>query len=302
MSGKPSKLSPWARHLRDRVEDYAVYLALAVLLGTARLLPYVTRVKVTGWAAQWLVAPMTDIRKRVVSNLDYIFIDMAEEEKERIYRECVGNFGRLIIEILSKDQFFRRVPTFQLEGPGLMAIEQATREGRSVIVVSGHFGNFDTGRISLISRGYRVGAVYRRFNNKYFNAYYEKAVRRIGEPVFAKGRGGTNSLVRFIRKGGIVALLGDQYANEGADLEFMGKPAKTILSAARLAVRYNALLIPYYGIRKANGLDFRAVFEAPIKHGDPFEMTQLLNDSLERQVRAHPGQWFWIHNRWKIRN
>ena len=291
-----------ARALLVSLWDFAVYVALAVLLGAVRMLPYNARVGVTGWAARHLVAPLADIRKRVYSNLEYILSDVTEKEKERIYRDCVDNFGRLIIEILSRDEFRQRVGNFEIEGPGLAAIERARTEGRSVIVVSGHFGNYDTGRVALISRGHRVGAIYRRFNNRYFNAYYEKAVRQIGEPVFVKGRAGTQSLVRFLREGGVLAMLIDQHAAEGADLEFMGKPARTILSAARLAIRYDALVVPYYGVRKENGLDFRAIFEAPIEHGDPAVMTQLLNDSLERQVRAHPGQWFWIHQRWRDRN
>ncbi len=300
MSRAAKRFSRRYAELMARGSDYAIYLTLASLLNLVRLLPYATRVGVFGWIVKWLIAPLTDMRRRVFANLDYVFPNTTYKEKTRIYRECVDNFGRLIIEILSEDQFSERYPRFEHEGPGLKAIEQARMEGRAVLVVSGHFGNFDTGRISLILRGYSVGAVYRRFNNRYFNSFYEKSVRKVGEPIFVKGIGGTSGLVRFIRQGGIAALLCDQHASGGADLEFMGKPAKTVLSAAHLALRYNALLVPFYGVRKANGLDFRCVFEAPIEHGDPSEMTQQLNDSLEGQVRANPGQWFWIHNRWKI--
>jgi KDO2-lipid IV(A) lauroyltransferase len=41
------------------------------------------------------------------------------------------------------------------------------------------------------------------------------------------------------------------------------------------------------------------IVEAPIAHSTAGEMTQAINDRLERQVRAHSEQWFWIHRRWK---
>jgi KDO2-lipid IV(A) lauroyltransferase len=71
------------------------------------------------------------------------------------------------------------------------------------------------------------------------------------------------------------------------------------VSAAELALRYDALLIPFYGIRKANGLDFETVLEAPIPPSDPQTMTQALNDSLAARIKADPGQWFWVHRRWR---
>ena len=79
----------------------------------------------------------------------------------------------------------------------------------------------------------------------------------------------------------------------------MGQPALTMLSAAEFALKYNALLIPCYGIRQPNGVDFKAIVELPIPVGTSVSMTQALNNSLEAMVRAYPAQWFWIHNRWK---
>ena len=93
--------------------------------------------------------------------------------------------------------------------------------------------------------------------------------------------------------------LNDQHAGEGELLEFMGKPAKTNILVARLAVRYDALLLPCYATRQSNGIDFRAEFEAPVELGDPLKMTQALNDSLEARVKKHMEQYHWFHNRWK---
>jgi KDO2-lipid IV(A) lauroyltransferase len=97
----------------------------------------------------------------------------------------------------------------------------------------------------------------------------------------------------------MVGMLIDQHMGQGTALDFMGQPAMTALSAAELALKYNCLLVPVYGIRQADGLHFDLVVEAPIAPSDAVTMTQALNDSLAAQVRRRPEQWFWVHRRWK---
>ena len=122
---------------------------------------------------------------------------------------------------------------------------------------------------------------------------------RMGKPLFPRGRHGLSDMVRFLRSGGMLGIVIDQYMRAGVELDFMGHPALTALSAAEMALRYDALVVPTYGIRQPNGLDFDLVFEAPIPSGTPEAMTQALNDSLAAQVRLHPDQWLWTHRRWK---
>jgi KDO2-lipid IV(A) lauroyltransferase len=94
-------------------------------------------------------------------------------------------------------------------------------------------------------------------------------------------------------------MLIDQHMRHGAPLTFLGHRALTALSAAELALKYDCLLVPVYGVRQADGLHFDLLIEPPIPHTDAATMTQAVNDSLEAQVRAHPGQWLWVHRRWK---
>ena len=77
--------------------------------------------------------------------------------------------------------------------------------------------------------------------------------------------------------------------------------ARTALSAAELALKYDALLVPTYAVRRPDGLTFDIIVEPPIPHGSAKAMTQALNDSLETLVRQHMDQWFWVHRRWKTR-
>ncbi|MFN4170457.1 MAG: lysophospholipid acyltransferase family protein [Pseudorhodobacter sp.] len=273
--------------------------ALTALIGGLLLLPYRWRVPLCGWVMARVIAPLAGYGRRVRENLALVLPDLPEAEVRRLMRDVPRNVGRTLIEIYSGPEFSARATATPLEGAGLVALAEAHAEGRPVILVTGHFGNYDASRAALIARGYRVGALYRPMGDPEFNAHYVAAISRIGTPVFPRGRAGLGDMVRFLRSGGMLGLLMDQHMRHGAALSFFDHTAMTALSAAELALKYDALLVPTYGIRQPNGLDFRIVVEAPIPAGTPEAMTQALNDSLERLVRDNLDQWFWIHRRWK---
>lgn len=277
------------------VQDRLYRLVLGVLLA----LPYRWRVPLAGWLLAYVVAPLAGYDRRVRDNLAKILPDLSEGEVRRMCREVPRNVGRTLIELYSGPAFVREVTREPLSGAGLPALDEAHRTGRPVILVTGHFGNYDASRAALIARGYRVGGLYRPMDNGWFNDHYVAAISKIGTPLFPRGRKGLADMVRFLRGGGMLGMVIDQHMGDGARLTFFGETALTSLAAAELALKYDALVIPTYGIRRPDGLSFDIVIEAPIPHGTPQEMTQALNDSLEALVRRHPEQWFWIHRRWK---
>ncbi len=279
--------------------DAVTSLLFRALIGAALLLPYGWRVPLCGWLFSQAVAPLAGYRTRVRDNLALVLPDLPAAEVTRLVRAVPDNVGRTLIEIYSGADFIAHVTARPLTGPGLAALDAAHAAGRPVILVTGHFGNYDASRAALIARGYRVGALYNPMTNPWFNSHYVRAMSRIGTPLFARGKRGLGDMVRFLRSGGMLGLLIDQRMVHGEKLRFFGHDALTALSAADLALKYDALVVPTYGIRQANGLDFDIVIEAPIPHGTPQAMTQALNDSLEALVRRHMDQWFWIHRRWK---
>jgi KDO2-lipid IV(A) lauroyltransferase len=135
--------------------------------------------------------------------------------------------------------------------------------------------------------------------NKAFNAHYIRAIAQYGEPMFPRGRAGLGDMVRHLKSGGMLGMVIDQAMQHGEAMIFLGKPARTALSAAELALKYGALLVPSYAIRQPDGLSFRIIVEPPIPASDARTMTQALCDSLSARVVRHPDQWFWIHRRWK---
>ncbi|MBV1868648.1 MAG: lysophospholipid acyltransferase family protein [Marinosulfonomonas sp.] len=279
--------------------DYFVNLLIHGFFRLVLLLPYKIRVPFAGWFMARLVAPLAGYTGRIRANLAYTCPELTKPQVARLCYEVPNNVGRSLIEIYSGDHFISRVRDTPLSGPGAEALQKAHSTKRPVVLVTGHFGNYDAPRAALIARGYNVGAIYMPMKNAFFNEHYEVAISNIGEPLFARGRRGLGQMLKFLRAGGMTGFLVDQYMKHGAPLQFFGKTAPTALSAAELALKYDALLVPIYGIRADNGLDFTIQVDAPIEHTDAKTMTQALNDSLEQLVRQHMGQWFWIHRRWK---
>jgi len=269
------------------------------LIGGLMLLPYRLRVPLCGWAVNHIVAPVAGYRQRIRDNLAHVLPDLPAAEVDRIVRHVPDNVGRTVIEIYSGKEFIAHAVSHPLTGEGVEALAAAHATGRPVILVTGHFGNYDASRAALIARGYRVGALYMPMANPFFNAHYERAIGNIGRPLFPRGKKGLAEMVRHLRGGGMLGMLIDQNMGHGAPLAFFGKTALTALSAAELALKYDALLVPTYGIRSPDGLSFTIVVEPPIPASTPEAMTQALNDSLEALVRRHLDQWFWIHRRWK---
>ena len=278
---------------------YAENLISATLIGALRLLPYPRRVAFSGWVMCHVIGPLAGYRRRVRDNLALIWPGLPQNEVARLTRAVLDNVGRTLAELYSPQEFKANVAGTPLLGEGLGQILAAQAQGRSVILVSGHFGNHDIARAIMATRGMAVGALYRPQRNPYFDRHFAATIRAVSEPLFARGRRGLAELVTHLRRGGILGMLIDQHIQHGAALTFLGHRALTALSAADLALKYDCLLVPVYGIRHADGLHFDLLVEPAIPHTTAAEMTQALNNSLERQVRAHPGQWFWVHRRWK---
>ena len=294
-ASSPSKKTGFARTMGH-------YLSNLVIVGLIRLmlvLPYAIRVRMMGAVVQYAIGPLAGYRRRALDNLALIWPDMPADERQKIASRCLNNVGRTFIENYSADDFPERMATNQLTGAGVGPLEEAVAHGKPVILVSGHYGNYEATRAALVARGLNIGGLYRNMKNPYFNAHYVKTMEAFGGPVFPQGRRGTAGFVRHLKEGGQLVLLFDQHVFKAPLFDFLGQPANTAISAAELALRYDALLIPFYGIRQPDGLSFETVIEAPIPATDAMTMTQALSDSLAERVKADPGQWFWVHRRWR---
>lgn len=286
-----TKRTDWLDRLADK--------GFRTLIALMRRLPWRTRIRVMGWLFSRVLGPLAGYTRRAEQNLAMVFPEMERRRRRAIARACLDNMGRTVIENYSPKEQLKDVAVLRPSGPGWPAIEAARRARRPILFVSAHFGNWQAPRAALNQRGYDIGGLYRPFNNPYVNAHYVESIERVGGRAFARSRRGMAAFLRTLKEGGQAAMLLDQYVASGAVLDFLGHPAPTSLSAAEIALKLDALLVPVYGLRLEDGFGFEMAIEAPIPHSDPETMTQAINDSLAARIRAAPNQWFWMHRRWK---
>ena len=292
MAQKPPR--DQTRSAADWITDCGAGLAFAA----ARALPRAPRLRFAGALSRRVLGPVK-FCERALENLEFVWPDLPPERARDIADGVLDNMGRTIIEIVGSASLLNRARNWQPTGAGLSALEAAKAEGRPVILVTGHFGNWEAARAALTHRGHSIGGLYRPLNNGYLDDRWSTLLAGLSGPVFARGRDGLKGFVRYLKTGGSGVILPDQYVGGAEVLDFLGRPAPTSLAAAELALRYDAPLIPFYGIRSENGVDFDIQIEAPIPPSDPKTMMQAFNDSLAAQIQARPEQWLWVHRRWK---
>ncbi|SFQ95683.1 lysophospholipid acyltransferase family protein [Poseidonocella sedimentorum] len=281
------------------ITDWIVDRLLRGLIALALALPWERRVPLMGWITRRLIAPLAGYRRRAMANLAYVYPDMPKPRRREIADAVADNAGRTMIENYDTAGLLARTAAQKITGPGLAALEEAKAAGRPVMLVTGHFANFEVPRAALVNRGFKIGGLYRPMSNPFFNEHYKRNMERLSGPVFPQGRRGTLGLVKHLKQGGMGILLFDIYDSAGVPMDFLGKPAPTLTSAAEIALRTDALLIPFFAHRKTDGLNFDVEIDAQVPHGDPTTMTRTLTQALEQRIERSPEQWFWIHRRWK---
>lgn len=279
--------------------DWLANLVLRGLISGAMALPYRRRVPAMGWIVRRIIGPLAGYRRQAMENLTLIYPNMAAAERRRIADAVCDNFGRTLIENYSGAVFGAHLKDAPITGNGLAAVAKAQAEGRPVIFVTGHFGNHEAPRQVLTAMGYQIGGLFRPMQNQFFNVHYARTMTEMSGPVFEQGHRGTMGFVRFLRGGGMGTLLFDVRVVKVPKIDFLGHPALTATSAADFALKFNALLVPYFGIRQPDGLSFEIAIENPIEHTDALTMTTEMTRRLEARIADNPEQWFWVHRRWR---
>lgn len=221
---------------------------------------------------------------------------------EAMAREVFRNLGQWFVEIVKVLFGFGGNLVRQIRVEGLENLERAAGDGRGILAVSAHVGNWELMVMSLTEKmGRTMHGVAKKQNNPYINDFIIKARQKYGTRIIYK-QGVLRKFISILREGGAVGMMLDQHVspNMGYQMDFLGSPAWVSRTPATIARKTGARLIPLF-LRydvKENAHILTILPEVPSGE-DMEETTQVLNSRVEDFIKHSPSQWLWIHRRWK---
>src|SRR5437667_7004377 len=291
--------------------DWLEYLALRAAFGALAALPLGAALRVGELAA--LVAYLFDRPHRRVGmrNLEIAFPEKPVRERRRILRASFLNLGRMAAELAH----LPRLSAERLRDMVRFADEEWWREATSwerstgVLVLSGHFGNWELLVFAHGMRGHPVHMVHRTIANPLLDRWLNALRARAGTRTIRK-RHAARAVLAALHERGLLVLPFDQNSTRvpGVFVDFFGVPASTNAGLARIALRTDAPIVPAFIVREGRSARHR-VHVLPImqveRTGDPradvVRNTPRFSAVFEDMVRRHPERWLWMHKRWKTR-
>ena len=286
--------------VRHRLEYGLVRAARALdtLLGPER------SARLAGALGRWVYRRLRIRADVVEGQLQAAYPERDEAWIRATAEDAYAHLGREAMMLIRLSRLGREAVIEATEVEGLDALRDAVDAGRGVVMVSGHFGNWEICGSALAARGVPLDAVARPQDNPLTDQLINRARERLGMTVVPTG-GATKDSLRALRAGRAVGLVADQDARRrGVFVPFFGRPASTFRGPAVLALRTGAPLFLATARRRPDGRYRVRLQQIPMPEtddpeGQERELTAAWTAGLEAAIREEPAQYLWHHRRWK---
>jgi KDO2-lipid IV(A) lauroyltransferase len=280
--------------LKAAADAVLAWLAGAVFAGLRGL--GLRRASALGGAVLSALGPFTPRHKRVMANLALAFPQRDAAWHRAVARDAWENLGRTACEYVHLAEL---AASAEMSPESQAALARLRADPRPKLAMAAHLANWEVPAVIMHAAGERSGIIYRTPNN----ARIAEMVRAMREPIMGRLIPATlaapRSIHAMLRDGVGIGMLIDQHFSRGMRVEFMGTDVLANPLLAHLAARYG---IAVYGMRAVRlpGGGLRAVLEGPYDlPADIPGAVQAMNDIIARWVREHPGDWLWMHRRWR---
>jgi KDO2-lipid IV(A) lauroyltransferase len=251
-----------------------------------------------------------NLRKTGTTNLRLAFPEKTDEERAALLRECFNGLGR---QLGLFSQFATRpLKDLQnlIEVEGLEKLETAKVQMNSgLLLFTAHLGAWELTSFGPSLFGHPFSFLVRRIDNPKIEDLVDRVRTRFGNVTIDK-LSAARSMLKLLRDKGVLGLLPDLNAldAEAIFVDFFGVPAATNFIMAKLALRTNSPIIPIFAPWSEEKQKYLLIIGPPVsvqstgdEEHDVRQLTTTLSQMIENTIRRYPGQWLWIHKRWKTR-
>jgi phosphopantetheine--protein transferase-like protein len=304
--------SPNASDVLNRHRLGKILLSLSHDRGSAAAVALATPLQIKVPLPGKLVFRLLPYRRRVIlDNLELVFGNtLTKEQITQLAQAHYAHIWQLMLEFLTFPMMSstRRAQLARVENE--QVLRAAYAKGRGVLLLTGHFGNFEVataaGIMSFPEAHGRFHFVRRPFKPRWLDDIVTRRSRRLGFGSLSK-QGSLDLFIKRLEAGDLVVFPFDQYAagRDGIQVEFFGHPAGTFRSLAIIAGATGAPVVPAATWREPDGHHVLR-FEEPLTRiqcenydEEIRRNTRAYNAVLERLILRRPEQWWWMHRRWK---
>lgn len=250
------------------------------------------------------LGPLTSTHRTMTRNLRLAFPDWDPAKIKATALATWECFGRTVGEMPHLPRLLADPNTSRVAFEGVDILEEINAEHRAAVLISGHFSNWEALNYAICRFLPRCRITYRALNNPHIDKRVWQSRRAMGVNLLAAKGESARELILALRAGDPIGLMNDQKFNAGIATPFFGYTAMTATGPVRMALKFNAPLIPVI-MRRTGPARFRFTVFPPIPLDASAPAEEALADGvrkvsafIEAEVRRDPTQWFWMHRRW----
>lgn len=294
-----------------KLQTFLEYAAVKSVLATLGWLPPPAAYGIGRGMGKLAYLLAGDLRRTGAINLRLAFPEKSDEERARLLRECFDSLGRalgLFSQMASRSREELK-ELIDVQGFENLLAARAER-GDKLIYYTGHLGAWEMTSFGVSVLGYPFTFLVRRIDNPKIEALVDRVRTKFGNKTIDK-LSAARSMLKILRSGETaLGLLPDLNTldDEAIFVDFFGVPAATTFVIAKLAVRTQTPLVPFFVPWDEEKKKYLLIVEPPIQvectgdeEADVRRVTTEVTRRIENQIRRYPGQWLWIHKRWKTR-
>lgn len=231
---------------------------------------------------------------------------LSPQELQKTARACFAHLGMGFFELVNLPRLDQSRFSELIKIEGEENLSNAIKEGRGVIYIGGHIGNWELMAAVVARRGYPLKVIAAPIYDERLDQLMSRYRSRFGVETIQRGNvRSTRQILSGLRQGCMLAFLIDQNTQvEGAYVDFFGHPAYTPIGVASLALRSDIPVVMGYSHRLDDGRHL-VVFEKPLNlvrsgrsEEDIKANTAIFTKYLEEFILKRPEQWVWMHRRW----
>jgi lauroyl/myristoyl acyltransferase len=239
-------------------------------------------------------------RAEVFANLKAIFPEKSKKELLKIRIQIFRNFAKYLVDFFRFEELDKEYIKRKIKIENIHYLDEALKEGKGVVLLSAHIGNWELGGVVLALLGYPLWAVALPHKSKKVNDFFNSQRQRKGMEVITFGKAARTCL-KLLKENKIVALVGDKDFSKEAGLvtDFFGRPTYLPKGPAAFAIKNGAVIIPTFVLRNPDDT-FTLIIEKPVDCGPGSleGITENCTKSIERIVKKHPEQWYMFKKFW----